>query len=111
MSDVKQFNLNVATRLTLLMHLPEQGSVTDMIAKRNVRKKIDLSSQEVEDYKVINKDGRVQWSSSAPSIEVEFTKSEIEFLKGIIKKLDESGSVTDNILEFAEAVLKENDTE
>lgn len=39
-----KFNLNVATRLMLLMNLPEQGSVIEMISKRNIRKKIDFSS-------------------------------------------------------------------
>lgn len=50
-----QFKLNVATRLMLLMNLPEQGSVVDMISKRNVRKKIDFSSEEVFLKKIIDK--------------------------------------------------------
>ena len=39
-TKMKKIDLNVATRLMLLMNLPEQGSVTEMISKRNVRKKI-----------------------------------------------------------------------
>lgn len=101
-----KFNLNVAVRLVLLMNLPEQGSVTDMISKRNIRGKIDLSSSEVDDYKIKNEEGRVVWATDAPSIEVEFTDSEIKFLKALINKLDESGAVTDNILDFAEDILK-----
>lgn len=31
--DTCKFNLNVATRLMLLMNLPEQGSVIEMISK------------------------------------------------------------------------------
>lgn len=50
-----QFKLNVATRLMLLMNLPEQGSVVDMISKRNVRKKIDFSSEVVFLKKIIDK--------------------------------------------------------
>lgn len=38
--DTCKFNLNVATRLMLLMNLPEQGSVIEMISKRNIRKKL-----------------------------------------------------------------------
>lgn len=101
-----KFNLNVAVRLVLLMNLPEQGSVTDMISKRNIRGKIDLSSSEVDDYKIKNEEGRVVWATDAPSIEVEFTDSEIKFIKALINKLDESGAVTDNILDFAEDILK-----
>lgn len=54
-----KFNLNVATRLMLLMNLPEQGSVIEMISKRNVRKKIDFSSEELEDLNIKNEDGRI----------------------------------------------------
>lgn len=60
MSKGKNFNLNVATRLMLLMNLPEQGSVTEMISKRNVRKKIDFSSQEFDDYGIKNEEGRIK---------------------------------------------------
>lgn len=89
----------------LLMNLPEQGSVVEMISKRNIRKKIDFSSQEVEDLHIKNEEGRITWSSDAPTIEVEFTDSEIELLKSLIDKLDKSGQITDNILDFIEAIL------
>lgn len=105
MSKGKKFNVNVATRLMLLMNLPEQGSVTEMISKRNVRKKIDFSSQEVDDYEIKSEEERIKWAPDAPSIEVEFTDSEIEFLKSLIDKLDKSGLITDNILDFVEAIL------
>lgn len=105
MSKVKKFSVNVATRLMLLMNLPEQGSVTEMISKRNIRKKIDFSSQEVDDYGIKSEEGRIKWSPDAPSIEVEFTDSEIEFLKSLIDKLDKSGLITDNILDFVETIL------
>ena len=57
--DTCKFNLNVATRLMLLMNLPEQGSVIEMISKRNIGKKIDFSSEELEDLNIKNEDGRI----------------------------------------------------
>lgn len=60
MSKGKKFSVNVATRLMLLMNLPEQGSVTEMISKRNIRKKIDFSSQEVDDYEIKSEEGRIK---------------------------------------------------
>ena len=57
--DTCKFNLNVATRLMLLMNLPEQGSVIEMISKRNIRKKIDFSSEELEDLNIKSEDGRI----------------------------------------------------
>lgn len=101
-----KFNLNVATRLVLLMNLPEQGSVTEMISKRNIRKKIDFSSKEVEEYKIREENGKVIWSSTSASIDVEFTDSEINFLKSLVNKLDRSGLITDNILDFVVQIIK-----
>ena len=107
-TKMKKIDLNVATRLMLLMNLPEQGSVTEMISKRNVRKKIDFSSEEVEALKIENKDGRIVLSPEKELLTVEFTDSEIGFLKSIIEKLDKAGSITDNILDFVEAIQSEN---
>ena len=107
-TKMKKIDLNVATRLMLLMNLPEHGSVTEMISKRNVRKKIDFSSEEVESLKIENTDGRIVWSPEKELLTVEFTDSEIGFLKSIIEKLDKAGSITDNILDFVEAVQSEN---
>ena len=101
-----QFKLNVATRLMLLMNLPEQGSVVDMISKRNVRKKIDFSSEEVEKLSIKNDDGRLTWNNETEPINVNFTESEVVFLKKIIDKLDQEGYITDSILDFVELINK-----
>lgn len=101
-----QFKLNVATRLMLLMNLPEQGSVVDMISKRNVRKKIDFSSEEVEKLSIKNDDGRLTWNNETKPINVDFTESEVVFLKKIIDKLDQEGYITDSILDFVELINK-----
>lgn len=103
-TKMKKIDLNVATRLMLLMNLPEQGSVTEMISKRNVRKKIDFSSEEVEALKIENKDNKIVWLPEKELLTVEFTDSEVDFLKSLIDKLDKAGSITDNILDFVEAI-------
>lgn len=48
------------------------------------------------------------WSPEKELLTVEFTDSEIGFLKSIIEKLDKAGSITDNILDFVEAIQSEN---
>lgn len=103
---MKKLKLNIATRLILLVNLPEQGSVVDMISKRNVRRKIDFSSEEMESAKINITEDKVTWDPNAMSIEVEFTESEVNFLKDIIDKLDKAGNVTDNILDFCEQILE-----
>lgn len=104
--EICTFQLNVATRLMLLMNMPEQGSVVDMINKRNVKSKIDFSSEEMNQLKMRNEDGKIIWENEIEAKSVEFIDSEIEFLKSIIKKLDETGQITDNILDFVTAIYK-----
>lgn len=99
-----KFKLNVATRLMLLIKLPEQGSVVEMITKRNIRKKIDFSSEEMEELKINSNDGKITWYNEKEPIEVTFNTDEINLIKQIIKILDESGLVTDNILDFIEDI-------
>ena len=51
--------MNVATRLTILANLPEQGSVLEMITKRNIRKKIDFTSSEISTLNLVEANGRI----------------------------------------------------
>ena len=93
--------MNVATRLIILINLPEQGSVVEMISKRNITKKIDFTSEEVETLKFKNEDGKISWANEIDSIDVEFNNDEITLLKNIINQLDKNGNITDSILDFA----------
>lgn len=77
-TKMKKIDLNVATRLMLLMNFPEQGSVTEMISKRNVRKKIDFSSEEVEALKIENKDGRIVWSPEKELLTVDLQTAKLD---------------------------------
>lgn len=36
------------SRIIILTNLPEQGSVVEMVAKRNIRKKVDFTSDELD---------------------------------------------------------------
>lgn len=103
----KKFTLNVATRLVLLMNLPEQGSVTEMINKRNVRKKIDFSSEEMAELGMKEDNGKIVWNPDNGMIDVCFTEEETKFLKDVVTKISDSKKINDSILDFAEEILKE----
>lgn len=94
--------LNVATRLIILMNLPEQGTVIEMISKRNIRRKIDFSSEEMEKIHLKTVNNRISWDLNADTINVNFSDSELKFLKSIIDKIDKAGQITDNLLDFIE---------
>lgn len=94
--------MNVATRLTILANLPEQGSVLEMITKRNIRKKIDFTSSEISALNLVEANGRISWTNEDKPLEVSFNDSEKKFLNSIIEILDNKHIITDNILDFIE---------
>lgn len=96
--------MNIATRLAILTNLPEQGSVLEMISKRNVRKKIDFSSEEINALNLKEADGRISWTPGVEDKEIEFNDSEKEFLRTVVKIMDDKHVITDNILDFVEEI-------
>lgn len=99
--------MNIASRLAVLNNLPTQGSVLEMISKRNIRKKIDFSSEEIEKINLKEGKGVITWSSETDSdLDIEFNDSELELLKSIVKIMDDKHIITDNILDFVEEIQK-----
>lgn len=101
---MKSLTLNVMSRLIILNNLPEQGSVVEMVAKRNIIKKVDFTSEELDQLKFETSNDRLIWQGNIV-VEIEFSDSEISLLKTVVDKLDASGSITDATLDFAETVL------
>lgn len=56
---MKKFYLNVATRLIILSNLPEKDNIINMITSRNIRNKINFSSEEIEKLKLKNDNNRI----------------------------------------------------
>lgn len=92
------------SRIIILTNLPEQGSVVEMVAKRNIRKKVDFTSDELDKLNFKTNDDKMTWDTNF-DVEIEFADSEIDLLKNIVNRLSESGLITDQILDFAEFIL------
>lgn len=92
------------SRIIILTNLPEQGSVVEMVAKRNIRKKVDFTSDELDKLNFKTNDDKMTWDTDF-DVEIEFADSEIDLLKNIVNRLSESGLITDQILDFAEFIL------
>lgn len=99
---MKKFYLNVATRLIILSNLPEKDNIINMITSRNIRNKINFSSEEIEKLKLKNNNNRITWLPENKLFEVEFSETEINLLKDIINKLDTNKNITDNLIDFIE---------
>lgn len=93
--------MNTASRLAILANLPERGTVLEMISKRNIRKKIDFTSEEFARLNLKENNGRITWNPEVSIIiDVEFNDAEITLLKSIINIMDNKHIITDNILDF-----------
>lgn len=92
--------LNVITRLSLLSNLPEQGSLEQMLNKRNVRNKITFSSEELEKMNLETSEQGIKWLP-IDDIDVDFTNTELKYLKGVIGTLSEKGLINEGIVDFA----------
>lgn len=95
--------LNVLTRLMLLNNLPEQGSLEKMINRRNIKDKIIFSSEEFDKLGLKSSDVGVTWKP-IDDIEVEFTNTEILFIKEILDKMSDDGLISEGIIDFALAI-------
>lgn len=95
--------LNVLTRLMLLNNLPEQGSLEKMINRRNIKDKIIFSSEEFDKLELKTSDVGVTWKP-IDDIEVEFTNTEILFIKDILDKMSDDGLISEGIIDFALAI-------
>jgi hypothetical protein len=91
--------LNVLTRLVLLNNLPEQGNMEAMINKRNVRNKIIFNSEELDKLKLETTDNGVRWVPIDP-VDVNFTDTEIMFIKNIIDDLDSKNLISEDLVDF-----------
>ena len=93
------FKLNVITRLLLFNNMPENGSIEEMINKRNVRDKITFSSEELDKLQLKTNENGITFQP-IDDLEVEFTNTEIKFLNDVMEKISEKGLFVEASLDF-----------
>lgn len=97
--------MNIESRLVILANLPQQGSLLEMMTARNIRRKIEFSSEEMNKLNLKEINGRISWnSSSSELLNVDFTDQEKEFLKSIIKIMDSKHIIIDGLLDFIQEI-------
>ena len=93
------FKLNVITRLLLFNNMPENGSIEEIINKRNVRDKITFSSDELDKLQLKTNENGITFQP-IDDLEVEFTNTEIKFLNDVMEKISEKGLFVEASLDF-----------
>lgn len=117
---MKKIKLTLVDRFALLSKLPQKGKLQVMAAANAVRKKIDITSQDVTDFKIediVTDDGQstgIKWDPEVDTTK-EFTfdnDAEVSVLINIFKKMDEAEEITPAQVEIATEILSwEDDTD
>jgi hypothetical protein len=100
--------LGIKERLILIGTLPEKGSMESQIRVRNIRKKLEISSKEVDEINLkTNEGGGLQWNGEMEKIKnVTFLDGEKQVLKDAVKGLDEKEEITVHNLDLCEMISK-----
>lgn len=108
--------LSVTERIILPELLPNQGSMVTMLLAKHIREKIEFTSSEIGDFNLRGEekeDGsyRFKWNPEKEiDVEFHFEKSEIDFLKAQIDRLDKEGNITSNNIDLC-LKIKEFDSD
>lgn len=96
--------LEIAERLALQSILPQKDNVINLINRKSVLEKAGLTEEDLERYgfKTLP-NGGASWTSEE-KIEVEFSESELEYLKGVINTLDQKKELHFESLSLAQKI-------
>lgn len=107
--------LNVQERYAVINTLPIKGNFANMHAVQSTRKKLELTPEEKERYRVVEdfSTGRVVWDLSLGVEEKEFEINDVVamLLRQELKRLDESNGITPVTLSLFEKFVMEKPKE
>jgi hypothetical protein len=98
--NINTMKLNIKERLMMLELLPEKGALLTMTNKRNIIKKVDFSSEEIETFEIKQNEKGITWKNEEKPKDVDFNSEELKLLKDSVDELDKNNSITDAIFDL-----------
>lgn len=96
--------LTVKDRFAVLEMLPQTGTIIDMIISRDLAKKVDFVSSDVESFEMRPTDKGIAWNQDKDlGALFELTQVEADLVKRSIDALDKEGKIK---AEYLETCLK-----
>lgn len=95
-----KISLNIKDRITLISILPSTGKIADLVEIMDLVRLIKFSDEERKAVNLEEKDGRITWDVSADipkTYDINF--SQVSIVKDTIKKMDDAGSISLNMLD------------
>lgn len=82
--------LQLTDRIVMNGLLPGKGTYSDLIVEKDIKKKVELTQEEIVKYNVKDlSDGRITWKPTEDTFEIAFTELEKDFVCKQLKQLDE----------------------
>lgn len=101
--------LSIKERIELPLILPEKSSFEKLIIKRDLLQKVDLSQQEIEEFKISSTDdGRITWfvpEGKSDIKEFDLTNLEKTFLRDLLRSLSEKEELPDSFVEVYKQLI------
>lgn len=92
--------LNLLDRIVLPGILPKEGSFTDLIIVKDIKKKVSITQEDIKKYKITVQGDALQWSTAGAEAEFEYEFEELEtkiIKEALQKKHDEKKATEDMI--------------
>lgn len=100
--------LTFLERVLLSNLLPREGKFETLLILEDVRKKIEVTQDEVKKYDVKTVDNMIQWNpeGAKSTFDIEFTEAESNAIKDIFKKLSDSEKLSTEQLPLYKMFVK-----
>jgi len=99
--------LEIQERLGIMGLLGQEGSLAFLKAKRDIVSKVGLSADELEEFEIVEKDGKVGWNpEKAKTKEIEFTGGEVTVIVNALKELEKEEKLQEHQLSLYEKFVE-----
>jgi len=71
-----------------------------MTNKRNIIKKVDFSSEEIETFEIKQTEKGITWKNEEKLKDVDFNSEELKLLKDSVDELDKNNAITDYLFDL-----------
>lgn len=86
-----EIELSIQERLSLIQILPREGSYDQLVIIKSIKKKLELTQQEIEDAKVVVIDKSIRWDENyQQTATISFTTAEEKILHDHLDKANSS---------------------
>ena len=99
--------MKLIERLSLNAVLPTSDKFENLIIKKDIIKKIEITQEEIKKYNIkSNEDGSLNFLETDDDFKVKFTEAENAYLKEKLKEVSEKGGLHEALFDIYKDLIK-----